>query len=1778
MGQTLLHYWNFNDTVNLLTPTTTLPSAPATLQVTPAGADVLSGTGTFTGANAVASDEAGSHLRVNNPYTTTTLSKTVLLRVPSSGYRNVVVRYETYRSTTGAQTQQVSYTTNGTSFVSLPDVTVPTVPEVVTLDFSAVPGVEGNPNFALQITFAGGTAGNNRFDNLTVHGTLIPAAPVAGIRINEVMSSNIETLLDADQDPSDWIELVNTQSTSINLLGYGLSDDPGEPFKWVFPNVTLGAGRFLVIFASEKDRRPTTPGSRLHTNFKISSNGDSIVLTAPGGALVDLVAAPALGKDVSHGRLSPTGGTFRYFKPATPGVANVGPGFDGMVPSPTLSAPPGFYAAPVAVNATLAGVTGATLRYTLNGDEPTESSPVLTGPVTLQSRAGEGHLWASIPTATNIVYTPPGPGKWAWSGGTGWDNGPLAETYKINTLRVRAFKSGFLPSKAVSGSYIVDPAGATRYRLPVVSIMTDYNSLFHATKGLFIPTNYFSEGIQWERPAHLEFFENQALGFDQDIGIRIHGGYSRHARLKSLRIYSRSQYEADAINYPIFPGDAHNIHERIILRAGGSEWAGVAFRDAFAQSLIKDISEVPIQRHRAAVVFINGEYWGIERFRDRYDNNYLKLRYGVDDVDILENEGRVKEGSNQTYLELVNYLTTEDLNAAGRYDWVQARMDTDNFRDYHIAQTFYMNPDQPGYNVDFWRSQTVDPGNPHADGRWRWLLLDVDVSLGYEPFSRPDRNGLVFNTGLNDINATTVNPKSTSPPSAPNTPSATLPLRRMLSNLQFRQDFIIRFADLLNTVFATPHFQARLGEFKSEVEPYMPEHIARWGYPASMGEWNNLIGAINTFGLNRPAYMRQHLQNFFYLAGTNKVTVNVAAAGSGRVKVNTVTVGEGAPGIPTPAFPWSGIYFRGLPVTLQAVPEPGFQFSHWTGDVPSGSAASGLLTLPLAGDLSLTATFVPAALPVLRQYWSFNETNALLEPQLAAGSAAITITPGPTTEVVSGTGQNFQGLNAQGGDPAATHLRLNNPIGAEMMVRLPTTGVEDAVVRYETRRSGSGAGTQQIAYTTDGAHYIPFRTLAVTDGNPVLVVLDFSALPAVDNNPLFALRITFEETGGGTVGNNRFDNLTLHGLTLPGFDAAGFPVLTAVPPLVVDEQATLSLNLTATDPDGNTPTFRLLHGPGGLTVSGAGAVSWFSGETLAGTTQAVLVRVTDNSTPPLSSLGRFDIAIRDLPGAVTRMTWQIGTDDDPLLPPYKPAAEFSMENHFNDPRPGKVTRLSGDPDYAGTANPDRDDDYYFAGTYPPGFNGLLAELRVPNDEPPSAWERGHAEDDRINRVHFVLSPNQVTASSRFRLTFELPIGGYQRGGVVQPGFSDHDFVVRFRNGAGLTTQLLSQRVSQKSTLVVEFLSSAVGATVGPNTLEIERTGPNLSDRSYWAVYDFLRLEHLPPVLRTAWQIGTDDDPLVTPYNPYAEFSSENRQNDPRPGKVTRLLGDPEYAGAANPDRDDDFYFSGIYPTGFNGLPAALNVPNDEPPSAWERALTVTDRTNRVHFALDSTQVSTGARLRLNFEIVGGGRSIGGVAQPGFGDHDLTVQFQNRFGATTPILSQRVSTRSAFAVELLASALGASAGPNTVEFVRTGPSPAGSSAWILFDHVRIESLTGGGVGLTRPGFDASADSSPGIGQILNGVISLEGVDYLTLTYDQPRLATSGTRYRVEASSDLITWADAGVVGIGHEVKAAGHTVTVRDSLPLGSTPTRFLRLRLIPGDNGTESHAGELKAE
>ncbi|MCX8108271.1 MAG: lamin tail domain-containing protein, partial [Verrucomicrobiae bacterium] len=149
-----------------------------------------------------------------------------------------------------------------------------------------------------------------------------PDTPIPKLMITEVMAENATGLKDEDGDAEDWIELCNAWTNTVDLTGWSLSDDPKDPGKWVFPAVAIGPGKYLVVFASGKDRKPTAAGTRLHTNFKLAINGEYLGLFMPESPrlAVSELEFPEQRIDFSYGR--DREGTWRYYAGGSPGAPN----------------------------------------------------------------------------------------------------------------------------------------------------------------------------------------------------------------------------------------------------------------------------------------------------------------------------------------------------------------------------------------------------------------------------------------------------------------------------------------------------------------------------------------------------------------------------------------------------------------------------------------------------------------------------------------------------------------------------------------------------------------------------------------------------------------------------------------------------------------------------------------------------------------------------------------------------------------------------------------------------------------------------------------------------------------------------------------------------------------------------------------------------------------------------------------------------------------------------------------------------------------------------------------------------------------------------------------------------------------------------------------------------------------------------------------------------------------------------------------------------------------
>ena len=281
------------------------------------------------------------------------------------------------------------------------------------------------------------------------------------------------------------------------------------------------------------------------------------------------------------------------------------------------------------------------------------------------------------------------------------------------------------------------------------------------------------------------------------------------------------------------------------------------------------------------------------------------------------------------------------------YDYVAARVDVEDCLYYFLTEIYLANADWPQNNIRIWRRRLAanDLAQPVGlDGRWRWFLFDTDLGSGHP-----------WTTGVTE-NTLTV---ALAPDGRAGTNSAwgNAVFRRLMTNPAFKNDCINTAADLLNSLFQPARAVALLDSMQAEMQPAMPEHIARWqSGGGSLSAWQSSVQVVRDFATQRAANVRAHFVSQFALGGTSQLTLNVNASARGSIRVNRLLVNAQLPGAnATTPYPWSGTYFRGIPLALEAVPSPGYVFAGWSGVASANATAS----LTLSGNASVTAIFIP---------------------------------------------------------------------------------------------------------------------------------------------------------------------------------------------------------------------------------------------------------------------------------------------------------------------------------------------------------------------------------------------------------------------------------------------------------------------------------------------------------------------------------------------------------------------------------------------------------------------------------------------------------------------------------------------------------------------------------------------------------------------------------------------------------------------------------------------------
>ena len=616
-----------------------------------------------------------------------------------------------------------------------------------------------------------------------------------GVRITEVMASSSRS--------DDWIELYNPTGAAVDLSGCGLSDNAGRPRKWQFPSGTvIQPGQYMGVFANGLN---TVAGDRIQTNYRLSSDGGySVVLSEPDGTIFDRVFVPMQYQDISFGRVEGQGG-LRYFTNVTPGTANSGQAFYGRAARPVYSVEGGLFQTGDELNVELSVPSNCKVHYTLDYTDPTEASPLYTGPI------------------------------------------HISET---TILRTRVYGEGYLESFMDTQSYLYDVNNANG-TVFVVSLVSDPYNLTSDEAGIMVkgpnarpsyPYGSMNNGanfwMDWEREAHVEVFNpDGSTMISQECGIKLHGQYSRAEPQKAFKVIARSKYGSNRFQAAIFSHRPYTEYQSFLLRSSSEDGDKTRFRDALLQRLAEG-GCVDYQETEVGVLYLDGQYWGHYNLRERICKSNICQFEGwegdEDDIDLVKANTNVMQGSNETMVQLLDYVKSHDMNTDEAYKVLDSAIDIQNYIEYMAVEMYTGNTDT--LNVKRYR-------NPKTDGKWKWVLFDLDWSFSVDTNS-PQR--WLTPGGMGNKNRT----------------DNTLFIACM-KNATFADRFLTYLGEQMATTYSYENISKMTQEFYETIAPLMPEHYARWNFTES--KHKSEIKEFLRYGEKRPYRMLQFIKYNKYL-------------------------------------------------------------------------------------------------------------------------------------------------------------------------------------------------------------------------------------------------------------------------------------------------------------------------------------------------------------------------------------------------------------------------------------------------------------------------------------------------------------------------------------------------------------------------------------------------------------------------------------------------------------------------------------------------------------------------------------------------------------------------------------------------------------------------------------------------------------------------------------------------------------------------------------------------
>lgn len=743
--------------------------------------------------------------------------------------------------------------------------------------------------------------------------------------INEVCNHNFSAVCNENGQYYDYIELYNPTQVAVSLKGWSLSDSAEKLDKFVFEEQVLSPGEYLLVFAAGRDAADAHIGhtQELYAPFKISKRGETLFLSDEQGDIVDVVAIPAdLKYNTSYSRSTDEVRSWEVTE-ASPlcGNETAAAVIPETLAAPSFSVESGFYEAPFYLE--LGGIEDGMIFYTLDGSEPTPQTAICyTEPIPVTDASMNENVYSMRTDLSAGFFMEDD--RYAV---------PEERVDKAVIVRAAAFDaSGTQKSQTVTKTYFIGFGQKDYADFEIVSLVTDPVNLFDYETGIYVAgktfdefvasgereqmrdpakwrqwkANYMNRGRTWERPVHVDYFgENRSLIFSQELGLRIKGGTTRSYTQKSFNLFARDMYGEAEFQVPFFDEKGKT---RVTLYTVANDYRS-KLRDPLMMDLCSERVFATMET-RPCYVFLDGEYWGMYYLMEKYGDDYLEENYGVaagTAVIAKDNRTEGEDPADEVYLEeLKQYISEHEFLTEEEYQELNTIIDMRSYLDYYATEIYIeRSGDWPIYNEACWRSKEQGDALYH-DGRWRWMLYDVNWSC----------------LSANQVEEDTI----------AYVKAESKMFDKLSQNKSFQRDFTITVCDLMNSVFKVENVAPKLTKLIGQTKASVLRDLKKYyGSNITIEDYEKEVDDLSRFFIERPPYMLQYLKEEFGLSGTVE-NISIGCSEGGSIQLNTLT-------IPAETECFTGQYFTDYPIELTAVPEEGYYFVGWNGDV-TGEAAS----------------------------------------------------------------------------------------------------------------------------------------------------------------------------------------------------------------------------------------------------------------------------------------------------------------------------------------------------------------------------------------------------------------------------------------------------------------------------------------------------------------------------------------------------------------------------------------------------------------------------------------------------------------------------------------------------------------------------------------------------------------------------------------------------------------------------------------------------------------------